>query len=191
MNSSQDIRLRPYVLDDAFAIYEAARESLSEVERWMPWCHPGYSIEDSRSWLATQIPAFQEEIAFEFAIVSADGRYLGGCGLNRIDKANKRANLGYWVRTSARGKGVATTAVHLIRDWGFRNTDLICLELAVPIGNVASYRVAEKAGATYEGTLRSRLLVHGIPYDTAIFSFLRAEPIGWAVRTSCEIPGHR
>jgi ribosomal-protein-serine acetyltransferase len=149
MNSSFGLRIRPYALDDASAICEAARESLSELEPWMPWCHQGYSIEDSRSWLAIKVPAFHQGTAFEFAIVSADGRYLGGCGLNRLDKANKRANLGYWVRSSARGRGVATAAVHLIREWGFRNTDLICLELVVPIGNVASLRVAEKSGAQH------------------------------------------
>src|SRR5688572_11031094 len=143
----------------------------------MPWCHQGYSIEDSRSWLAIQVPAFQQGTAFEFAIVSADGRYLGGCGLNRIDRENKRANLGYWVRSSARGRGVATAAVHLIREWGFRNTDFICLELVIPVGNVASHRVAVKSGEPRDGTLRSRLLVHGICHDTAIFSFIRAEGV--------------
>jgi RimJ/RimL family protein N-acetyltransferase len=143
----------------------------------MPWVSPEYSIEEAQSWLAMKIPAFQQDIAFEFAIVSADGHYLGGCGLSRIDSANKRANLGYWVRQSARGKGVATSAVQLVRDWGFQHTDLICLELVIPLGNVASYRVAEKAGAAYEGTLRSRLLVHGIPHDTAIFSFLRPSSV--------------
>lgn len=182
MNQSMDTRIRPYTLEDALAICEAARESLEGSEPWMPWCHPTYSIDDSRSWLATQVPAFHQGSAFEFAIVSANGRYLGGCGLNRIDKDNKRANLGYWVRTSARGHGIATAAVHLIRDWGFQNTDLICLELAVPVGNVASHRVAEKSGAAYEGTLRSRLLVHGIPHDTAIFSFIRAEQLVPLVR---------
>jgi RimJ/RimL family protein N-acetyltransferase len=170
---SPDIVLRPYTLDDAVDLYDAAREALSEGEQWMPWCHPGYSLEEARSQLATQISAFQQESAFEFAITSADGHYLGSCGLNRIDGTNRRANLGYWVRTSVRGKGVATSAVQLLRDWGFQHTDLVCLELAIPVGNTASYRVAEKAGATYEGTLRSRLLIRGVPHDTAIFSFLR------------------
>jgi RimJ/RimL family protein N-acetyltransferase len=119
------IRIRPYELNDASLVFEAARESLAELQPWMPWCHPGYSIEESRSWLETQVAAFENRTTFEFAIVSADKHYLGGCGLNQIDTANRRANLGYWVRSSAAGRGVATVAVRQLRDWGFRNTDLL------------------------------------------------------------------
>ena len=101
----------------------------------MPWCHPDYSIDESRSWLAAQVQAFQQRTEFEFAITSDAGAYLGGCGLNRIDALNQRANLGYWVRSSATGQGVATAAVTLARDWGFAQTDLVRLEVLVAVGN--------------------------------------------------------
>jgi len=139
----------------------------------MPWAHPDYSIEETKSWLTTQVQAFQQGTNFEFAITSATGEYLGGCGLNQIDALNQRANLGYWVRSSAAGKGVATSATKLTRDWGFANTDLVRIEVLVAIGNIASRRVAEKSGALYEGTLRSRLTVHGTRHDAAMYAFVR------------------
>ena len=74
------IRIRPYELNDASLVFEAARESLTELQPWMPWCHPGYSIEESHSWLETQVAAFKNGTTFEFAIVSADARYLGAAG---------------------------------------------------------------------------------------------------------------
>jgi ribosomal-protein-serine acetyltransferase len=175
--SSLDVRIRRYEMDDAAAVVDAARESLVDLQPWMPWCHPEYSITESRSWLDVQIAAFEAGTAFEFAIVSANGRYLGGCGLNQIDKANHRANLGYWVRSAATRRGVATTAVRLIREWAFENTNLVRLEVVVAAGNAASHRVAEKAGATREGVLRRRLLLHGIAHDATMFSFTRAVPV--------------
>ena len=57
------IRIRPYRLNDAHAIWEAVRESMNELQPWMPWCHPGYAIEESRSWLAGQVQAFQQRTA--------------------------------------------------------------------------------------------------------------------------------
>jgi len=156
-----NVLIRPYRLDDAEAVVEAVRESIAELQPWMPWCHPGYSLTDSRSWLETQVPAFEQRTAFEFAILSAEGRYLGGCGLNQIDKANNRANLGYWVRSGATRQGAATSAVCKIRDWAFQTTDLIRLEIVVAVGNIASHRVAEKVGAVREGTLRRRILLPG------------------------------
>ena len=169
--------IRPYRLEDAEAVVEAVLESLAQLQPWMPWCHPKYSVTDSRLWLEAQVPAFQAGTAFEFAIVSDDGKYVGGCGLNQIDKINRRANLGYWVRSAATGKGVATAAVGALRDWAFETTDLVRLEIVVAVGNAASHRVAEKAGAAREGTLIRRLVLHGALRDATMFSLTRDLPV--------------
>src|SRR5262245_46930559 len=145
MNSPLEIEIRPYTLEDAPAVWEAVRESLPELKPWMPWCHEQYSIEESRTWLEVQVPAFLDGSAFEFAIVTADGGYLGGCGLNQIDTINKRGNLAYWVRSAATRRGVATAAVGLLCAWGFRHTALVRLELVIAVETVASQRVARKA----------------------------------------------
>jgi ribosomal-protein-serine acetyltransferase len=131
MSSPLGVEIRPCTLEDAPEVWEAARESCSELRPWMPWCHEQYSIEESRAWLEVQVPAFRDWRAFEFAIVAPNGRYLGGCGLNQVDKINKRANLGYWVRSSVTRRGVATVAVGLLRDWGFGHTDLVRLEVVI------------------------------------------------------------
>lgn len=167
------VRLRRYTLDDVPAVVEAVHESLAELSPWMPWAHAAYSADDSRAWLRVQVPAFDKGEAYEFAIVSAEGRYLGGCGLNQIDSVNRRANLGYWVRSSATRQGVATAAVRAVHEWGFEHTNLIRLEIVVAAGNVASHRVAEKVGAVREGTLYRRLMLRGTAHDASVFSFTR------------------
>ena len=155
-----------------FAVQRCSRV-ISEMMPWMPWCHPQYSYDESQSWIDTQVAAFTRHEAFAFGIFSDDGSYLGGCGLNQIDQGNRRANLGYWVRSTVTGRGVATAATRLLRDWGFENCDLIRLELVIAVGNLASQRVAEKAGAIREGILRNRLVLHGQPHDAVMFSFVR------------------
>ena len=171
--SDSQIALRPYSLADVEAVWEAARESLAELTPWMPWAHSQYAIHETRAWIESQAAAFAKDIAYEFAIVSTGGRCLGGCGLNQIDRQNRRANLGYWVRTSATGRGIATAAVKLLRQWAFDRTDLLRLEVLVAAGNQRSLRVAERAGAQREGLLRKRLVVHGIVHDAVLFSLIR------------------
>ena len=170
------VHIRRYQPTDVSDVFEAVRESLTELQPWMPWSHPAYSIHESRSWLQTQIAAFDQRTAFEFAMIDDDGRYLGACGLNQLDHSNRRANLGYWVRTSATNRGVATRAVGVLRDWAFAHTELIRLELVIAVDNLASCRVAEKAGAVREGTLKNRLLLHSVAHDAAIFSLTRPIP---------------
>jgi RimJ/RimL family protein N-acetyltransferase len=170
---SPQIVIRPCEVADAPAVSEAVRESVNELMPWMPWCHPNYSIEDSTTWLEAQVEAVRAGTAFECAITSSEGDYLGGCGLNQIDTANRRANLGYWVRSTATGRGAATSAVRLIHKWAIDSTDLIRLEIVVAAGNHASQRVAEKAGAAREGVLRKRLLLRGEHHDAVMFSLIR------------------
>lgn len=176
MTDPLGVQIRPYVVEDAHALWEAVRESMAEIQPWMPWCQDAYSVDDSCGWISTQVQARQDGTAFEFEIVGTDGHYLGGCGLNQIDVANRRANLGYWVRSSVTRRGVATAAVQLLRDWGFRHTDLIRLELVIAAGNVASQRVAETSGTEREGTLRRRLLLYGTAHDARMYAFTRSEP---------------
>jgi len=49
---SGQVLLRPYRPEDADDLYTAARESIVEVYPWLSWCHPEYSIEESRAWMA-------------------------------------------------------------------------------------------------------------------------------------------
>jgi RimJ/RimL family protein N-acetyltransferase len=172
-----DVYIRPYTLEDAALIVEAVLASVGQLQPWMTWGHPAYGLAESRTWLKAQVAAFEQRTAFEFAIVSKEGHYLGGCGLNQIDIVNRRANLGYWVRTDAAGRGAATAAVGLLRQWAFRHTDLERLEIVVAVGNLASQRVAAKSGATREGTLRRRLRLHGRQHDAALFALVRNDGV--------------
>lgn len=175
MKPDPEISIRPLRIDDVDALYAAVKESMHVLHQWMPWCHPDYAIEESRTWLEKQIPAFQAGEEFTFAIVSAGEQFLGVIGLNALDRDNRRANLGYWVRVSVSARGVATTAVRLVGTWAFQHTDLNRLELVIAIENTPSLRVAEKAGAVREGILRSRLMLHGDAHDAAVFSIVRTD----------------
>jgi ribosomal-protein-serine acetyltransferase len=166
--------IRLYQQGDAEDLHTAVLESVPEVSPWMGWCHPQYSLGEAREWISAQHELAKQGLAFAFAIWR-ERRYLGGCGINQINKANRFANLGYWVRTSAMGQGVAPAAVRLVAAYAFQETDLIRLEIVCAVGNVRSQRVAEKSGAVREGVLRNRLFLPSGPSDAVMFSLVRAK----------------
>ncbi len=145
---------------------------MEELHPWMWWCRRDFSLADAVSFLAMQPEAWRSGSAFEF-VVRENGRFVAACGLNRIERLHRAANLGYWVRTSATGRGIAKACVSHLAAWAFEKADLDRLEILVAAGNLASQRVAEKAGAMREGVLRSRLLVHGRRHDAVVYSILR------------------
>jgi RimJ/RimL family protein N-acetyltransferase len=75
----------------------------------------------------------------------------------------------------ARGRDVATTAVRAVCQWGVTTAGFELIEWRCEAGNVASRRVAEKAGFRIEGTLRKRRVRDGVRVDEWVGSLLRDE----------------
>jgi RimJ/RimL family protein N-acetyltransferase len=78
----------------------------------------------------------------------------GLVAVHSISQFHATGEVGYWVAAPDRGRGLATTAVRTASEWAFRTLGLRRLDLAHAAENVASCRVAEKAGFSYEGTQR-------------------------------------
>ena len=169
------VLIRQYQGGDAETSYSAVRESIDELSCWMPWCHPGYSLQDAKNWASAAAARFVDRSAFEFVVSNSSGDYLGGCGLNQIRPLDRVANLGYWVRSSQTAKGIATSAVREVAAWAFAQTNLVRLEIVVAEGNARSRRVAEKVGAHCEGILRKRIFLHGRSEDALMFALVRRE----------------
>lgn len=164
--------IRRYTLDDESVLFEAARESIGEVSIFLPWCNEDYCIEDSRNWLLSIESNWADQHAYAFAIFdSTSGRFLGGCGFNNIDE-HPVANLGYWVRTSATGTGVATESTIGLARYGFEHLGISRIEIMMSILNPASRQVAINSGAQFEGTLRNRLNLHGENHDALMYSLI-------------------
>ena len=171
-----NISLRTYRKSDAEELYKSILESLAELSPWLEFAHNDYSIKETRQWLKTLPGHWKKGTAYGFCITDTkDGSMLGGCGLNLIDTDMKRANLGYWVKTSHTSRGVATAATLLLAKWGLEELKLNRIEILVATSNKPSLRVAEKVGAHREGVLRSRYTVRDIIYDAVMFSFVRGD----------------
>ncbi|TWU21959.1 GNAT family N-acetyltransferase [Bythopirellula polymerisocia] len=166
------VTLRRYQLSDVDAIWEAVQESRAELSRWMTWCHEDYSLEDNRKWVEGRPMAWDSNEEWGFVIVGENDRVLGTCGIHRIDLMHHVGELGYWVRTSAAGQGVATQATQQLCNWAFREKSLRRIEILTDVENLASQSVAIKSGGIYEGTLRQRLYVQGLAHDCMLFAVL-------------------
>ena len=166
------ITVRAPTPSDARAHYEAVVESLGSVDRWLDWAHDGYRVEESTAFIARAAEGHEAGDLYEFFVFDADGDFLGGCGLNRLDLRFMRSNLGYWVRSSAAGRGVATKAARLLARFGFERLGLQRIEIIAATGNLPSQRVAEKVGATKEGVLRNGIRYRGKNIDAVLYSLI-------------------
>jgi RimJ/RimL family protein N-acetyltransferase len=169
------MRIRPYEDSDADELCAAVHESLGDLWPWMPFADASYSRASASAWILTTQMCWAKHTMYDFAVFDQGGAYCGGCGINQINTLHQMANLGYWVRSSAAGKGIAAGAVNAVATWAFGNTTLNRLEIVVATNNVRSHRVAEKVGAVREGVLRKRVIVDGNPSDATLYSLIRPD----------------
>ena len=174
--TGKNVVLRPYCEKNGKSIYHAVRESVSDLSRWMPWCHENYSLNDHKKWSETRQKQWDFGIEYDFVIFKPESSMpLGICGLNNFDRQNKRANLGYWVRSSQTGQGLAGAAAHLTAGFGFNTLNLNRIEILIAEENIHSHRVAEKLGLTREGLLRKRLIIGNKTHHAVMYSWIKED----------------
>ena len=111
-------------------------------------------------------------VALDFAIDDrATGALLGMCGLH-LREQPEVAEVGYWIAAPARRRGIATRAARLVSRWALATFPLLRLELMTHPDNLGSQRVAEGAGFTREGLLRSYATIGCGVSDVVMFSLL-------------------
>jgi RimJ/RimL family protein N-acetyltransferase len=86
-----------------------------------------------------------------------------------------RAELGYWTGVPYWGQGYMTEAVRAVIAFGFDTLGLHRIQATAYPRNVGSWRVMEKAGMTYEGTLREFYVKNGVPEDARMYAVLRSD----------------
>jgi RimJ/RimL family protein N-acetyltransferase len=172
------LTLRPFTAADIWWVYEVSLDPMLQYFVEVP---SPYRLQDAAFFVQQlAIASWDSGQRAEFlAEESATGARLGRVGLDLTASAAGTAEVGYWVDAKARTRGAATDAVRAACRWAFTSLGLEIIEWRCEVGNVASRRVAEKAGFLVEATLRKRLVHRGGRVDAWVGSLLREE----AVRT--------
>lgn len=166
------LTLRPFTPAGTPWVYEVSLDPV--LQRFMQVPSP-YRLEDAASFVEQELIAGGDggRRAEFVAEDAATATRLGRVGL-RLGEPGA-AEIGYWVDPRARNRGVATTAVRAVCQWAVTTAGIELIEWRCEAGNMASRRVAEKAGFRIEATLRKRRVRQGVRVDEWVGSLLRDE----------------
>jgi RimJ/RimL family protein N-acetyltransferase len=127
-------------------------------------------------WFASGTHFGDRSTSVHFIMVDREsGRLVGAIGVFHADWEVRSTEIGYGVRGDARGKGYATEALLAVARWALTEGGIQRAWLTANTDNVASVRVAEKAGFRREGTLRRAGKEDDGLHDQALFSLLDDE----------------
>ncbi len=129
-----------------------------------------------RAALEEQIPAMRAQGLLSPYVIedSTAGAILGGAAIHHFDPMRDTVEIGYWLFTEARGRGIATRAVTAIVQHAFAH-GIFRVEAHVRIGNTASERVLARVGFEPEGVKRRYLRHAGRRVDATLFARVSEE----------------
>jgi RimJ/RimL family protein N-acetyltransferase len=104
-------------------------------------------------WIHDYLAEFDGERRVGWAVLD-DDEFVGYAVTGPIDRTGLTVELGYAVSPWARDRGVATETLRQLTRWAFEQ-GMQRVTALISVDNPASSRVAQKAGYTFEGVLRS------------------------------------
>ena len=139
------VQLRHWRESDAAEFSEAVRDSLEELRPWMPWVAGEPKTDAQRAEMVREWERERESGGDEPFGIFVDGVAAESCGLHRR-VGEGGLEIGYWVRTSLTGRGVATEASRLLCAVAFADPAIDHVEIHHDRANKASGRVPAKLG---------------------------------------------
>lgn len=167
-------RLRP---DDAPDMFKYASDP--QVALYTTW-EAHQSVEDSAAFIAAIMEGYGTDKpgSWTWGIVLKESNKLIGTLALWGAPQHARAEVGYAIGRPYWGRGLVAEAVIALLKLGFGQLGLNRIEARCMPQNVASARVMEKAGMSFEGVLREQMLVKGRFDDLKMYSILRREYYG-------------
>jgi len=144
-------RLRPFELDDLDQLVEVINAELDHLRPWMPWAQEPATAEAELEFLNGSARNWSAGTDFVYAIVDGGAmprpRILGALGLH-----NRRGpgalEIGYWLRASAQGRGLATAGSRLLAEVAASYDEVDEVVICCDEANVRSAAVPRRLGFT-------------------------------------------
>ena len=157
---------------DARLLKEAIESSLDHLRPWMPWARAEPTTLDEKVKLLRRFRGlFDAGEDFVYGMFDPDeSEVVGGTGLHtRV--GDDAFEIGYWVRASRAGEGLATEAAAALTRVAFAVCGADRVEIRTDPENERSAAIPRKLGYALEATLRGRAsTAEGEPRDTMIWS---------------------
>lgn len=170
---TEHLILRKLTLEDAEDVFDYA--SNPKVSKYVTW-ETHRTINDSIAFIKMTIEKYEQKGIGDWGLVlKENGKLIGTCGFVTWNKQHHWAEIGYVLSQDYWNRGIMTEAARTIIRHGFEKMDLNRIEAQHMVVNIASGRVMQKIGMTFEGVIREKFFAKGNYRDLKLYSILKRE----------------
>lgn len=166
-----EVTLRPWRPDD---VALARLQHDDEMAHWFGFEAVVPSAERMLAWVAESAAEYADDRRVVAFAIEHGGEIAGSVDVRQ--RGDGVGDLSWAVYAAHRGHGVGTRAVRLLVDYCFRELGLLRVQAAVEVGNLASLRLAGRAGLRREGVARSAGTTGDRRPDVVRLARLRSDP---------------
>ena len=174
----QEYTLRPLHQHDAPLLLELIEADRAHLRQWLEWIDRFGEPDDARRFIRQAEEDMENQKRLVLAIC-LQNELLGLVEMHNWDKDLKMAEIGYWLKKAAEGKGIMFAALRAFIDYLFQNLLLNRIGILHAAGNGRSAALAQRLHFKPEGVLREAMRVQGQLQDKVIQALLRKE---WEAR---------
>ncbi|MBP6856637.1 MAG: GNAT family N-acetyltransferase [Candidatus Pacebacteria bacterium] len=168
---NEHISLKIRKEDEAETLFDLVEKNREQLRDMLPWVDATQSSEDLRKFIMDCERGYAESKKFDYGIYF-DGEMIGSGGINNFRSEYRKCDFGYWIDKDFEGKGITTTVIaHLINE-AKEKLNVHRIEIRMEPRNIASRRIPEKLGFSYEGTMRDCAIQNGKFIDLEMWALL-------------------
>ena len=131
-----------------------------------------YTLEDAKEWVGKNLKEGKKKEPAEINfVIDINNEVAGGIGLSEIK--GHQAEIGYWIASKYRNKGIMTLALKKVTKFGFEKIKLRRIYACVFPFNKASMRILKKNGYRLEGILIKEIKKGNKLLDNCLFAKVR------------------
>jgi len=171
--SSKRVNIRKFSLSDIERLTELANNKKISINLRDAFPHP-YTITDAENFIRNAM----SQVPVQLFAIEYEGAYVGNIGLIKgSDVYRKSAEIGYFLGEPYWNKGIMTSAVNLICEYGFSTLDIVRIHTGVFEYNIASQRVLEKCGFVKEAIFEQSVIKDGKMYNEIRYAKILKQPL--------------
>ena len=132
-----------------------------------------YSLNGEKEFIKTATKIEGE--LFNFAIENEEDNYIGGCGINSIDRKNSIAEIGLWIGKDFHGKGYGSDTLRTLCKFIFDEMNINKVYLSYFAFNEKGRKCYDAVGFKEEGRHRKEIFRFGKYFDRISMGIFRDE----------------
>lgn len=168
---TERLLLRKLESSDSEDIFDYA--SVPEVADFLIW-NPHTKINDSLDFIQFAQEQFKTASSLVFGIeLKAEKKLIGTIDLRGFNSVHRCGDVGYVISKKYWNRGFVTEAFKELVRFGFTELNLNRIEAHCEHENIGSWKVMEKVGLSYEGTMREKVFFKEKFHSMKMYSILK------------------